>query len=113
MRILGLLFIGLGLLLCLTVLFAGAGLPMIGVGALLCIAGHKRGLEPVQTAPGGLRRAAIALSILLAALLLSALVYRLQPSEANPAAAQMSSEWQKAFSTPQPHTKPAKASRGR
>ena len=42
MRILGLLFVLFGLVLCFTVLLAGAGLPCIGVGALLCIAGRDK-----------------------------------------------------------------------
>ena len=41
MRILGLLFILAGLILCFSVLFFFAGLPTIGVGALLYIAGRN------------------------------------------------------------------------
>jgi len=41
MRILGLLFILCGTILCATFFLAGLGLPCIGVGALLCIAAGR------------------------------------------------------------------------
>jgi|SRR5271157_1370050 len=113
MRILGVLFIGLGLLLCLTLILAPWGIGAIIAGALLCIADRTPPLRLEDMAAPARRGVAIACLTAIAVILLVASFFRAPAPDAKPPAPQMSSQWQKAFSTPQPHAKPAKASQGR
>ena len=112
MRILVLLFIGFGLLLCLSVIFAHLGLLTIGVGALLCLAGEKRPRQLGVTTPGYNRRVAIACSIAIAVILLGALVHRMtSPAPIAPAVTRQAPHAPE--SPPPPHrAKHLKASRG-
>lgn len=73
MRILGLLFILFGLLLCLTLIFAWHGLATIAVGALLYMAGERKREQSGGAASTSSRWQVIVASLVVAVLLLIAL----------------------------------------
>jgi|SRR5271157_1598485 len=109
MRILGVLFIGLGLLLCLTFILAPWGFGAIISGALLYIAGQKRGATLEEMKPEARRGVAIACLTAIAVILLGAWFWNSPIPAAKPPAPQMSSQWQKAFATQPQTAKPVKA----
>ena len=113
MRTLGLLFIGLGLLLCMTFFLAPWGFGAIIAGALLYMADRTPPLRLEDMATRPRRGVAAVCLIAIAVILLGAWFWNAPVPVAKPPAAQMSSEWQKAFPTPPPPAKPVKASRGR
>jgi hypothetical protein len=83
MRILGALFIAVGVLMFCTLIFMVPGLIAVGVGALLYMAGGMRALSPVQTTPVSRRRTAIICAVVLAVILLQALLHRLPGTQAD------------------------------
>jgi hypothetical protein len=69
MKILGLLFILVGMFLCCTILFWFAGLPAVGVGALLYIAGRNTPSGPVSKVCQAIIAVPIAVCVVWAGLL--------------------------------------------
>ena len=109
MRTLGLLFILCGLWLCFTILLAWPGAVAIGLGALCYIAGRTTSPSRVARVANVSLGVLIALSITFAAVAFIGLASGVKPSEHTAPAAQMSSQWQKAFATQPQTAKPVKA----
>lgn len=73
MRIVGLIFIGIGILLCLTFFFAPSGFGAIIAGALLYLAGVKGQAQIGVVTPGISRRAAWTIVVAIVVLVLAGL----------------------------------------
>lgn len=113
MRTLGLLFIGFGVLLCLTVILAHLGLVSIGVGALLCMAGQPDPRATFEVTPGVGRRLLLAGVIGIALLGLVALASRYGPGHATAAVTSSSTTAPASSPSAATHAKARKVSPGR